>query len=188
MRIDLNLATKPFGRARLFWTISGVAAAMLALVAAGLGWTYYANQTVSPETEQARIEIQRELSELGGEEATLSNDLRQASTIDLYDRSFFLNQLLTRKGVSWQKTFEDVEQVLPPRVLMMQIRPEVTFENKIDLEMQVGAESLGDFIEFVTALEKSKVFGPPRVRGYNPPNENEPYHRYLLSVSYDQQL
>ena len=57
-----------------------------------------------------------------------------------------------------------------------------------ETEMQVGAESLGDFIEFVTALEKSKVFGPPRVRGYNPPNENEPYHRYLLSVSYDQQL
>jgi hypothetical protein len=154
----------------------------------GLGWTYYANRTVSPETEQARIEIQQQLSQLGAEEAALAAELRQAGSIDIYDRSYFLNQLLTRKGVSWKRTFEDVEEVLPPRVLMMQIRPSVTYENKVELEMIVGAESLQDFIEFVTALEKSEAFGPPRVRGYNPPNDNEPFHRYQLTVSYDQRL
>ena len=188
MRVDLNLATKPFGRDRLFWTASGLVAAALALVAAGLAWTYYANRAVSPETEQARVQIQQQLSQLGVEELQLGAELRQAQTVDIYDRSHFLNQLLTRKGVSWKRTFDDVEDVLPPRVLMMQIRPAVTYDNKVELEMQVGAESLQDFIEFVAALEKSEVFGPPRVRGYNPPNENEPYHRYQLTVSYDQRL
>lgn len=188
MRLDLNLATNPFGRDRLFWLLSGLAAAVLTLAAAGLGWYYHANRTVSPETAQARADIQRQLSALGAEEATLAAELRKAETVDIYDRSYFLNQLLTRKGVSWKRTFDDVEEVLPPRVLMMQIRPAVTFDNKVELEMQVGAESLGDFIEFVAALEKSEAFGPPRVRGYNPPNENEPFHRYQLTVSYDQRL
>ena len=188
MRVDLNLATKPFGRARLFWSLSGLAGAVLLLAAIGLGWTYYSKRAVSPETAQARIQIQQELSQLGAEEAQLTAELRRAETVDIYDRSFFLNQLLTRKGVSWKRTFEDVERVLPPRVLMMQIRPAVTAENNVELEMQVGAETWNDFIEFMTELESSEVFERPNVRGYNPPNENEPFHRFQLTVSYDQQL
>ena len=99
-----------------------------------------------------------------------------------------LNQLLTRKGISWTKTFGDLEGVLPPRVLMMQIRPEVTFDNKVRLDMQVGAEAPADFIEFLKALESSEVFGSPNVRGFNPPTDNEPYFRYQLMVEYEQQL
>ena len=161
---------------------------MLVVAAIGLGWTFYSKRAVSPETQQARIQIQQELSQLGAEEAQLSAELRQAQTVNVYDRSFFLNQLLTRKGVSWKRTFDDVETVLPPRVLMMQIRPEVTAENKVQLDMQVGAETWNDFIEFVASLETSEVFGPPVVRGYNPPNENEPFYRFQLTVSYDQEL
>ncbi len=188
VRVNLNLATRPFGRARLFWSLSGLAAAMLVLAAIGLGWTYHSKRAVTPETEQARLAIQQQLSQLGAEETQLTNELREAETVDVYDRSFFLNQLLTRKGVSWKRTFDDVEEVLPPRVLMMQIRPEVTAENNVQLEMQVGAETWNDFIELVTELERSAVFQDPNVRGYNPPNENEPYYRFQLTVQYDQQL
>lgn len=188
MRVDLNLATKPFGRARLFWSLSALAGLLLLLGAAGLGWTYYSKRAVSPETAQARTDLDQQLRQLQAEEAQLTSQLRQPQTVDIYDRSFFLNQLLTRKGVSWKRTFDDIEQALPPRVLMMQIRPEVTAENKVQLEMQVGAETWNDFIEFVAELEKSAVFGPPVVRGYNPPNENEPYYRFQLTVDYDQQL
>lgn len=188
VRVDLNLATKPFGRARLFWSLSGLAALVLLLGAVGLGWSYHSKRSVSPQTAQARAALDQELKQLQAEEAQLMTELRQAETVDIYDRSFFLNQLLTRKGVSWKRTFDDVEQVLPPRVLMMQIRPEVTAENNVQLEMQVGAETWNDFIEFVSKLESSEVFGPPNVRGYNPPNENEPYYRFQLTVDYDQQL
>jgi hypothetical protein len=45
---------------------------------------------------------------------------------------------------------------LPPRVLMMQIRPEVTASNKVVLDMQVGAEDRGDIVEFLKALETSE--------------------------------
>lgn len=188
MRVSLNLATRPFGRSRLFWFLCSVAGAVLFSVAAWL-IAAWAMNSQTPEDLAAREEqLNRQLRNLAAEESELLGTLATPDTIDVYDRSFFLNQLLVRKSVSWTKTFSDVETVLPPRVLMMQIRPAVTDESQVELEMQVGAESPADFIEFVQALEDSEVFGPPEVRGFNPPNDNTPYYRYVLTAGYEQQL
>lgn len=188
MSLHLNLASKPFGRERQFWVLSAVAGVALLLLGALLVFDFY--QKTSTPDELVALETQRtaELEQLIATESQLRSQLNDASTIDVYDRSYFLNQLLTRKGVSWTKTFADLETVLPPRVLMMQIRPEVTFDNKVQLEMRVGAETPKDFIEFVIALEQSEMFGPPDVSDYSPPNENEPFYRYQLTVRYDQVL
>ena len=186
--VHLNLASRPFGQSRLFWLASGLAAVILGSVAVWLVSTYTMNSEPSPELAAREIQLQAELQQLSAEEAQLRGNLVTDETIDVYDRSHFLNQLLVRKGVSWTQTFRDLETTLPPRVLMMQVRPAVTDESQVQLEMQVGAETWADFIEFVEALEGSEMFGPPEVRGYNPPNENVAYHRYQLTVRYDQQL
>lgn len=188
MRMEMNLASEPFGRSRLFWLLSGILALALLALAVDLGMAFTGTRAVPPEMLETQQRLQTQLAELAAEEGQLRAELGDPATVDIYDRSHFLNQLLTRKGISWTQTFADIEQILPPRVLMMQIRPEVTFENDVQLEMQVGAETWDDFIEFVTALEGSDKFGPPNVRGYSPPNENEPYFRFQLTVSYAQQL
>lgn len=187
-RMEMNLATHPFGRSRLFWLASGVAALALAAGAVGLGMAFFGSRAVPDEMIATQQRLQAQIQQLATEEAQLRAELGDPATVDVYDRSHFLNQLLTRKGISWTRTFADIEEVLPPRVLMMQIRPEVTYDNDVQLEMQVGAETWDDFIEFVTTLEGSDRFGPPNVRGYSPPNENEPYFRFQLTVSYAQQL
>ena len=186
--MDMNLATHPFGRSRLFWLLAGGVAALLLAVAAGLAMEFTGSRSMPPELLQTQQSFEAQIQELAAEEAQLRAELGDPATVDIYDRSHFLNQLLTRKGISWTQTFADIEQVLPPRVLMMQIRPEVTYDSDVQLEMQVGAETWDDFIEFVTALEGSDKFGPPNVRGYSPPNDNEPYFRFQLTVSYAQQL
>lgn len=188
MRMEMNLASHPFGRSRLFWLLSGIFAVALLAVAADLALAFTGRSAMPPELLETQQSLQTQLAQLAAEEGELRAELGDPATVDIYDRSHFLNQLLTRKGISWTRTFADIEQVLPPRVLMMQIRPEVTFDSDVQLEMQVGAETWDDFIEFVTALEKSDKFGPPNVRGYSPPNENEPYFRFQLTVSYAQQL
>ena len=188
MRVELNLASRPFGRARLFWTASAAIGLLLLGLTGWQAWSYVDKSELPPALVERETELQAELVQLSREEAELRAGLGLPETIDIYDRSFFLNQLLTRKGISWTRTFADLEQVLPPRVLMMQLRPEVTIENNVRLEMQVGAETPRDFIEFLQALEGSDIFGAPDVRGYSPPNDNEPYFRYELMVSYEQQL
>lgn len=188
MRVQLNLATRPFGRSRLFWFLSTIAATVLVSTAAWLIAIWMMNREAPEDLVAREARLTRQFQQLAAEEAELLGTFRTPDTMDVYDRSHFLNQLLVRKSVSWTKTFDDVETVLPPRVLMMQIRPAVTDASQVELEMQVGAESPADFIEFVQALENSDVFGPPEVRGFNPPNDNTPYYRYVLTASYEQSL
>ena len=188
MKVDLNLATKLFGHSRLFWLASGLGGIALILIAASLVATFVQNREPPPEIQAAETRSTAEIRRLTTEEAKLRGELRGEETINTIDRSHFLNQLLARKGISWTQTFADLEKVLPPRVLMTQIRPEVTFDNRILLEMQVGAETPNDFIEFLVALESSEVFGSPNLRGRVPPNENDPYYRFELTVRYEQEL
>lgn len=188
MRANLNLATRSFGWARLFWMTSATTAAVLAITALALVGIWFQNREPPPEASAAELRLGGELSEIEAAERELAAWLRQPETIEIYDRSYFLNQILLRKGISWTKTFVDLESILPPRVLMMQIRPEIGFDNRIDLEMLVGAETPADFIEFLKAIEGAEMFGAPDVRGYSPPNENQPFFRYELAVRYEQQL
>ena len=132
--------------------------------------------------------LRAEMAQLSAAERQLDGELGDAANEEILERSLFLNQLITRKGISWTRTFSDLETVLPPRVLMMQIRPEVTASNKVVLDMQVGAETRGDFVEFLKALETSEFFGQLAVRGSSPPTENQPLWRYQLTVQYDQRL
>ena len=180
MRNDMNLATHPFGRSRLFWLASCLAAVGLIAGAVVLAAEFRGSGALPPELLQTRQKLQQQLQELAAEEGELRGRLGDPLTVDVYDRSHFLNQLLTRKGVSWTRTFADLETILPPRVLMMQVRPEVTFTNDVQLEMQVGAETWDDFIAFVSALEASDKFRQPNVRGYSPPTE-----RTVLPISTD---
>ena len=188
MKTKLNLATKPFGHSRLFWLGSGVGGGALLAIAGMLVLTFIQNREAPPEIQEAEAKLSAELRGLTTEESKLLGELRADGTTDTIDRSHFLNQLLKRKGISWTKTFSALESVLPPRVLMTQIRPEVTYDNQVLLEMQVGAETPNDFVELLVALESSKVFGAPNLRGHVPPNENDPYYRYELTVRYEQEL
>jgi type IV pilus assembly protein PilN len=157
-------------------------------VAGGLLLQYSRNHDVSPAFLRREAELRAQLTKLGGAEAEARRTLQDPANAPVLERSLFLNELLYRKGISWTRTFADLEKILPPRVLMMSIRPEVTTDHKVRLEMQVGAESGADFIEFLKALESSELFGPATPGAYSPPNENEPLFRYQLTVDYEQQL
>ena len=119
MRVELNLATRPFGRSRLFWTASAAIGAVLLVITAGLLYSFWRSGKLPPELAAKETQLRAELTQLTSEETQAASALRQPETLDVYDRSYFLNQLLTRKGISWTKTFGDLEGVLPPRVLVM---------------------------------------------------------------------
>ena len=188
MRAELNLASRPFKRTRLFWLLAGVSGAFLVFAAGALLAVYFQEHELPPELVAREEQLKVQLRVLNGEESRLRSMLQDPANSIVLERSLFLNQLLQRKGISWTRTFADLEVVLPPRVQVMQIRPEVTLESMVHLDMQVGAETPADFIEFLKALEQSDIFEAPDLRGSSPPSENQPLFRFQLSVSYDQQL
>jgi type IV pilus assembly protein PilN len=104
------------------------------------------------------------------------------------DRSVFLNALILRKGISLTKLFEDLERVFPGSVRLVTIRPYVTGENLIQLDMVVGSQAPEQVTDLLKRLERSNIFCAVALLSSQPPTQNEPLYRYRVSVSYAQKL
>ncbi|MCY4189003.1 MAG: hypothetical protein OXD30_11020 [Bryobacterales bacterium] len=184
----LNLATSPAGGYRAFFALAGVVAVLL-LGLSGLLVASFLRTEGKPEQLLGRqrqlLAEQRRLADAGADAA---RQMQSDSTAEILERTAFLNALLVRKGVSWSRTFLDLEVVLPPAVRMLTIRPEVAAGDAIRLDMAVSAKSPADFIGFLKALEESALFRAPAVRGSVPPSDGDPTFRYQLTVEYGQQI
>ena len=125
MRLDINLASRPYEDARQFWMRWGTAVGalgLLTLILMTLVITGFVNarrdrQAISEkraliaQRDQLRIQAQRFL-----------NRPKNRTT---RDDSEFLNQLIERKAFSWTKVLESLERVMPPRVHVVSISPEL---------------------------------------------------------------
>lgn len=188
MKVSLNLASRPFGRNRLFYVSTAAAGVLLVVGAGTMLATFIRSYQRSPELVRQAQDYQRQLTVLSRKQTDLEAVLRRPENAVVLDRSAFLNELLYRKGISWTRTFADLEQLMPPRVRLIQIRPQINTNNEVSLEMQVGTETREGFIELLRALESSEKFHSVLSQGDSPPTENQPLFRFRVSVIYDQKL
>ena len=188
MKVSLNLATRPFGRNRAFLIISGVLGVLLVVCALAMIAIFTRSYRASPEISRQTDDARRRLIALAKKQADLEATLHRPENAVVLVRSGFLNQLLYRKGISWTRTFADLEQLMPPRVRLISVRPQINNENQVSLEMQVGTETREAFVEFLKGLEGSALFHDPVLHGDTPPTENQPLYRFRVTVTYDQKL
>ena len=188
MRLPLNLASEPFRRDRPMIVASSVVALLLTVVLGMLVWLAIGERDRASEARATIATMERQLQALQQEEVRLQGVLRRPENAEVLDRSVFLNQLLSRKGVSWTKIFSDLERVTPHNVRLMSVRPQINARNEITLEMWVAAQTTEPVLQFVMHLEQSPVFGSTTVPNILPPSQNEPLYRYRVNVSYAQKL
>ena len=188
MRTELNLASHPFGRNRLFYLASAVLGAALVAAALFMVVVFARSYRRSPELDRRIEGYRRQLGVLAQKQALLDGVLRKPENAIVLEQSLFLNELLYRKGISWTRTFSDLEKLMPPRVRLITIRPQVNADNEVALDMQVGTESREAFVEFLRGLEGAAQFRSPVLHGDAPPTENQPLFRFRLTVIYDQKL
>ncbi len=183
---SLNLATNPGGGERAFF---GVACGV-ALVLLGIAVNFAVERITTGETPQTLLAreriLQAEQAKLAETVAAANAKVRDPGTIAILERTEFLNELLVRKGVSWTRTFLDLEEVLPPSVRILALQPEVAYGDTVLLDMTVSAKEPADFIEFLRTLEGSAQFGSPALRGSAPPDDGDPTFRYQLAMEYVQ--
>jgi len=79
------------------------------------------------------------------------------------DRSQFLNDLFQRKAFSWTKVFEDLERVMPARLHVVSIHPEMPNENQLQIKLKVAGESHERALELVRKMEGSQRFQQTRI-------------------------
>jgi type IV pilus assembly protein PilN len=158
MRLDINLATRPYEDAREFWVRWGVGVGLLALLTVALlGWTVN-DWRKAGKDRQDIARLQAQIAERDNERAQDQAVLDQPANRSTRDQSQFLNGLIQRKSFSWTSVFEDLEQVMPPNLHVVSLRPELNEQNQMELEMRVAGETRSAAIELVHRMEGSKHF------------------------------
>ena len=140
MRVDINLATQPYEDARRFWLRwgGGVLAlgilTLLLLIMTVNGWigARRDRQIIRQYQQQSAIRDKEK-----ADAQALMNSPQNSST---RDRSQFLNDLFQRKAFSWTKAFEDLERVMPPRLHVTSIHPELSPDNELEIKLIVDGQ------------------------------------------------
>lgn len=158
MRLDINLASQPYEDARQFWMRWGTAVGVLGLLTLVLltldvtGW----------------LDARRDRSVISQKEAAIADRDRIRSQAEEFlnrsenratrDESQFLNELIERKAFSWTRVLENLERVMPPRVHLVAISPQLDEDNQLALKMTVAGDSRDRAIELARRMEESRRF------------------------------
>lgn len=158
MRLDINLATRPYEDAKEFWTRWGLGVGALALVTLVLlvlatrGWIEAGRDRV------AIRQLQEQIAELDSEKAAAQAFLEKAANRSTRDQSQFLNGLIEQKGFSWTRAFEDLERVMPGPLHLQSLKPEINDEGQLELQLVVIADTRASALDLVHRMEGSQHF------------------------------
>jgi len=158
MRLDINLATRPYEDAREFWSRWGLGVGLLGLATLILvgfairGWVH------AGRDRRTIAELQGQIHQRDTERANAQAFLEMAANRSTRDQSQFLNGLIQRKAFSWTRVFEDLERVMPDRLHVVSLRPELNEQNQVELEMKVVGDTRAEAVALVHRMEGSKHF------------------------------
>jgi hypothetical protein len=164
MRLDINLATHAYEDAREFWTRWGIGIAVLGVVTLALlvtavtGW--YNARLDRKKISDLRAQIAEREQEKSAAEALLNRPENRA----MREKSQYLNELITRKAFSWTKAIESLERLMPPKIHLVSIQPELNEDNQLSIKMVVAGDSTERAIELVRRMEESKHFRETRIQ------------------------
>jgi len=188
MRIAINLASEPFRPRRSVIVTAALLSMVLTAILAALVYLGFQERARLAATREAVARLQDQARALAAEQARLEALLRRPENAEVLEHSLFYNSLLYRRGISWTRLFDDLEQVMPHNVRLISIRPQLGADNEVLLDMVVGAESSEPVVALLSRLENSPRFGQTHVHNRIPPSQSEPLLRYRISVRYEQEL
>jgi hypothetical protein len=158
MRLDINLATRPYEDAREFWGRWGLGVGILGIVTLLL-LAFSVESWVSAGRDRHEIrQLQQKIAEKDSERSKAQAFLDQSTNRSTRDQSQFLNGLIQRKAFSWTRVFEDLERVMPSNLHVVSLRPEISDQNQLQLDMKVACENRLAAVELVHRMESSRHF------------------------------
>jgi hypothetical protein len=158
MRLDINLASQPYEDARQFWmrwgtALGAVGALTLVLLTMTItGWFNARRDHQTMAKERALIGERDQLR------ASAEKTLNLPQNRTTRDESQVLNQLIERKEFSWTLVLENLEKVMPTRIHLVSINPELDEDNQLALKMSVAGDSRERAIELIRRMQDSKRF------------------------------
>jgi type IV pilus assembly protein PilN len=184
MRLDINLASQPYEDARQFWlrwgtALAGVSILTLALVATTVSGWYAARRDHARIAELKAGIAQRDLKRQQAEQF-----LNRPENRSTRDQSQFLNELIERKSFSWTRVLEDLEKVMPARVHLVSIHPELDEDNQLKLKMSIAGDSRDRALELARRMEDSRRFTQTYIESENfsPSTTGDPFKFNIVAT------
>jgi type IV pilus assembly protein PilN len=158
MRVDINLATQRYEDLRSFWVRWGGPLAGLGLLTLVLLFSVVHGWAAAQKARRLIQKGEQQIATLDKQRADAEAVLNRPENRSTRDHSQFLNGLFWRKAFSWTKVFEDLERVMPPRLHVVSIQPELTSDKQLALKLVVAGESRERALDLVRRMEESQRF------------------------------
>ena len=163
MRVDVNLASQPYQDARRFWLRWGGALVALGLLTLILVYSALTGWVSARKDRDLIRQREAQIADRDREKTQAEALLNRPENRSTRDRSQFLNELFQRKSFSWTKVFEDLERVMPPKLHVVSIRPEMGADAGLNIKLVVAGESRERALELVRKMEASQRFQQTRI-------------------------
>jgi type IV pilus assembly protein PilN len=158
MKIHINLASQPYENASKFYGRWGALLLAATLLSAALvfgavsGWRNAHGLSGRIAAEQANLD------KLNRQEQQDLAILNKPENRDVRDKSRVLNGLIRSKEFSWTRIFSDLEHLMPARLHVLSITPQLDVNNEIEVHMVVAGDSREKAIELIQNMEQSREF------------------------------
>lgn len=188
MRININLASQKYGDVRMF--VSRASAATLAMVVftvllSVLAWFNYSSSRKS----SAHIrELDQKINDLQQQRAKAVQVENLPENRVVMDEKKYWNKEINRRGFSWTQLFNDLQKIMPGRVYVISVAPELTPDNQLKLKMTIGGESSQDLNDLVKKMEGSRKFRHTELKAQTIQKESKPgtppLHKFDIETFY----
>jgi len=165
MRLDINLASQPYEDAREFWVRWGTAVGAVGLFTLILliwtiaGW-------FNARRDHARIaEFEAQIAQRNQTRQRAEEFMNRPENRIIRDESRTINSLIERKAFSWTRVLENLERVMPPRVHLVSMHPQMTEDSQLALDMTVAGDSRDRAIELPRRMEETRRFAQTAIKG-----------------------
>lgn len=164
MRLNINLATKPYQDVRRLLLQWGGLVLLLAFCTVALVWTAISTWRESREVNAKISAVESDIAKLDQQRAEALAILRLPQNSTVVETSKFLNGLIARKSFSWTRVFMQLEEIMPPKLHVVSILPELQPKtNTVEVHLTVAGTSRDAAVELVKRLEQSPSFRDARI-------------------------
>ena len=163
MHIDINLASQPYEDARKFWMRWGTALGALGVLTLVLLVLDITGFLASHHDRVVMAQTRTLIADRDRTRAQADRVLNLAENRTTRDQSRYLNELIERKAFSWTRVLENLEKVMPPRVHLVSISPELDENNELALKMTVAGDSWDRGVELQRRMEESRRFAQTQI-------------------------
>jgi type IV pilus assembly protein PilN len=162
MRIQLNLASRPFVELGPLYLRLRILIALLALIAAPLWFLLSAEKRKAADAHARLAAVEQKIQAIEFQRSAFQAQMQEPKNAAVLSQSQFLNQTFARKAFSWTAVMMDLENVLPSGVQVMNIDPVVTRDGKVTIRLRVSGPH-DRAVDLVRNLEHSHRFLAPRL-------------------------